>query len=104
MSFFDFYGRAVVMFKLMQMPNKNISSHEMTIANRDFIISAFDFIISSHEKQMNRPSGKLAPRPTPFPKPSHRLLGTTMKAARPTAHRRYMCRKAKKHELQHQYQ
>lgn len=50
MSFLDFYGRAVVMFKLMQMPNKNISSHEMTIANRVFIISAFDFIISSHEK------------------------------------------------------
>jgi len=49
MSFFDFYGRAVVMFKLMQMPNKNISSHEMTIANRDFIISAFEPIISSHE-------------------------------------------------------
>ena len=48
-SFFDFYGRAVVMFKLMQMPNKNISSHEMTIANRDFIISDFEPIISSHE-------------------------------------------------------
>lgn len=44
---------------------------------------------------MNRPSGKLAPHPTPFPKPSHTLPGTTMKAARPTAHRRYMCRKAK---------
>ena len=67
MSFFDFYGRAVVMFKLMQMPNKNISSHEMTIANRDFIISDFEPIISSHEKQMNRLSGKLAPHPTPFP-------------------------------------
>lgn len=49
MSFFDFYGRVVVMFKLMQMPNKNISSHEMTIANRDFFISDFEPIISSHE-------------------------------------------------------
>lgn len=76
----------------------------MTIANRDFIISDFDFIISSHEMYMNRPSGKSAPRPTPFAKPSHNLPGITMKAARPTAHRRYMCRKAKKHELQHQYQ
>ena len=76
----------------------------MTIANRDFIISDFDFIILSHEMYMNGPSGKLTPRPTPFPKPSHRLPGTTMKAARPTAHRRYIRRKAKKHELQHQYQ
>lgn len=44
---------------------------------------------------MNRPSDKLASRPTPFPKPSHTLPGTTMKAARPAAHCRYMCRKAK---------
>lgn len=92
------------MFKLMQMPNKNISSHEMTIANRDFIISDFDFIISSHEMYLNEASDKLVPRPTPFPKPWHTLPGTTMKAARHTTHRRYMCRKAKKHELQHQYQ
>lgn len=92
------------MSKPLKMPNKNISSHEMTIANRDFIISDFDFIISSHEMYLNEASGKSAPRPTPFPKPSHNLPGTTMKAAQPTAHRRYMCRKAKKHELQHQYQ
>lgn len=104
MSFFILYSQAIVISNPLKMPNKNISSHEMTIANRDFIISDFEPIISSHEKQMNRHSGKLAPRPTPFPKPSHTLPGATMKAARPTAHRRYMCRKAKKHELQHQYQ
>ena len=104
MSFFILYSQAIVISKTLKMPNKNISSHEMTIANRDFIISAFEPIISSHEKQMNRHSGKLVPRPTPFPKPSHTLPGATIKAVRPTAHRRYMCRKAKKHELQHQYQ
>lgn len=53
---------------------------------------------------MNGLSDKLAPGPTPFAKPSYNLPGTTMNAAQPTAHRRYMCRKAKKHELQHQYQ
>ena len=86
------------------MPNKNISSHEMTIANRDFIISAFEPIISSHEMYLNEASDKLTPCPTPFCKHTYNLPGTTIKAAQPTAHRRYMCRKAKKHELQHQYQ
>ena len=66
MSFFDFYGRAVVMFKLMQMPNKNISSHEMTIANRDFIISDFDFIISSHEMCLNEALGQVGATPHPI--------------------------------------
>ena len=76
----------------------------MTIANRDFIISDFDFIISSHEMYLNEASGKLTPYPTPFCRHTYNLPSITMKAARPTTHRRYMCRKAKKHELQHQYQ
>lgn len=49
MSFFILYSQAIVISKTLKMPNKNISSHEMTIANRDFIISAFEPIISSHE-------------------------------------------------------
>lgn len=32
---------------------------------------------------MNRHSGKLAPRPTLFPKPSHRLPGTTIRQRDP---------------------
>ncbi len=49
MSFFILYSQAIVISKTLKMPNKNISSHEMTIANRDFIISDFEPIISSHE-------------------------------------------------------
>lgn len=32
---------------------------------------------------MNRHSDKLAPRPTPFPKPSHTLPGTTIRQRDP---------------------
>ena len=86
------------------MPNKNISSHEMTIANRDFIISDFDFIISSHEMCLNEALWQVGATPHPISEALAQTPGHHDKAARPTAHRRYMCRKAKKHDLQHQYQ